>query len=192
MFEVTLAPRRSAFGEGLRKCERICGSSSGHTDRRYGAVDSMTTSSTPCSRNQSRWRCSNPSRHKLKTDAFLDQPRQMILGILIFRAGSSRTLRKGRVLPVMIAGLRRSGSNRAWADASFYEVSAKSHPANRCDSFKQPPRQREPAFRRSARQAAQGCAIAGQWRKIDANSGFFLAWGSILNGYFGHHRGWQG
>jgi hypothetical protein len=32
-------------------CKLMCGSSSSHTDRQYWAVDSITASSTPCSRN---------------------------------------------------------------------------------------------------------------------------------------------
>jgi hypothetical protein len=41
------------------KCKRMWGSSSNHTDRQYCAVDSITASSTPCSRNHVNSRCSS-------------------------------------------------------------------------------------------------------------------------------------
>ena len=41
------------------RCKRMYGSNSNHTDRQYWAVDSITASSTPCSRNQIKSRCNS-------------------------------------------------------------------------------------------------------------------------------------
>src|SRR6516165_9131566 len=47
-----LRPRGARLEKACAKCKSICGSNSNHTVRQYCAVDSMTASRTPCSRNQ--------------------------------------------------------------------------------------------------------------------------------------------
>jgi hypothetical protein len=46
------SPRGARFENACARCKRMYGSNSDHTDRQYWAVDSITASSTPCSRNQ--------------------------------------------------------------------------------------------------------------------------------------------
>src|SRR5215813_12785777 len=62
-----LRPRGARLENACAKCKRICGSSSSHTDRQYGAVDSITASSTPCSCNQIRNRCNSLTRQRDKS-----------------------------------------------------------------------------------------------------------------------------
>lgn len=54
-----LRPRGTRLENACAKCKRMWGSSSSHTDRHYWAVDSITASSTPCSRNHVSRRCNS-------------------------------------------------------------------------------------------------------------------------------------
>ncbi len=54
-----LRPRGARLENACAKCKRMWGSSSIHTDRQYCAVDSITASSTPCSRNHVKRRCNS-------------------------------------------------------------------------------------------------------------------------------------
>jgi len=54
-----LRPRGARLENACAKCKRMWGSSSSHTDRQYCAVDSITASSTPCSRNHVKRRCNS-------------------------------------------------------------------------------------------------------------------------------------
>ena len=52
-----LRPRGARLENAWAQCKRMWGSNSNHTDRQYCAVDSITASSTPCSRSQINNRC---------------------------------------------------------------------------------------------------------------------------------------
>jgi hypothetical protein len=58
-----LRPRGARLENACAKCIRMWGSSSSHTDRQYCAVDSITASSTPSSRNHVKRRV-QPARHR--------------------------------------------------------------------------------------------------------------------------------
>ena len=58
ILEILLTPTGRTVENACAKCNRMWGSSSSHTDRQYWAVHSITTSSTPCSRNHVKRWCS--------------------------------------------------------------------------------------------------------------------------------------
>jgi hypothetical protein len=59
ILEIMLTPTWSTVRKRLRQVQTHVGLQFQHTDRQYRAVDSITASSTPCSRNHINRRCNS-------------------------------------------------------------------------------------------------------------------------------------